>query len=724
MKRAFGKHQQVRPNPGITALVASLCLAGTTSVTARQTNAPVIPPPDAKPGAKPALAEEPELNNWVEFGLGGNFVTGDKAQFQHQSGQPASVFGGLTAFHYEQAMGKRGLFSVDGRGIFDNHDYDLRLDATTPDVGYVRAGIREYRQYSDGSGGYLPSNGLFFRLNDSSLAIDRRDIFFEAALTLPNRPRLTFRYEHQTREGDTDSTVWGNTTLTGPGQTLNAAAQKRITPSYLAVDETRDLLAADLAYTHWTTDFGLGLRYELQRDRDSRNTLMQPGQGSASRTLITQDSVTGDMFNAHAFSDTRINDQLEFTTGYAFTTMHTDLGGSRADAPLGTTATDTRFTNLTGGSEVRQYTMNLSLMYSPAPTVEIVPSIRVEKEDNGGNSLDNPVTGLNTVSLLPTQSSSDERALSVAESLDFRYSGITNWAFYARAELSEDSSNLKFNQGVAVPMTLRLNNDWERLQQKYTLGANWYPIRHLNFAAQYYHRISDNDYQNVGNAVTAIIDYPGVLQHQAFEVDDFNFRVNWRVLPTLTLVSRYDLQLTTIDTRASFGVVSTTPAVNRSLLELQSGDNTTHRIGETISWTPLNRLYLQAGADYVMDTTHTPVEDMLIGTPPVSGVVTSSRNDYWTFNGLVGYGINDRTDVQASYAYYRAADYLNNSAVGGLPLGAGGEEHNVSATLTRRISKSIRCTLRYSYTCYRDQLYGGNLNYEAHGIMTTLQYRF
>ncbi len=723
MNAFFWNRREFSQRTGAGMLLVIVSLAGAAGGMA-QTNAPAAPSSGAKASTeKPASAEEPELNNWVEVGVGGNFVRGDKAQFQHQSGLPASAFGGITAFHYETPLDKKGLFSIDGRGIFDNHDYDLRLEATHPDKGYVRAGVRKYRQYYDGSGGYLPSNGLFFRLDDNKLAIDRKDIYFEAALTLPDRPVITFRYDHQTREGNEDSTVWGTTTLSGPAQTVTTA-QKKITPTYLGIDETRDILAADISHKIGNTDLGLGLRYEWQRDRDSRNTLMQPRQGTASRTLTTADSVDSDMFNAHAYSDTRLNDKVQFTSGYSFTSLHSELGGSRADSPLGTSATDTRFANLSGGSLVRQYTMSLALMYSPTPTFEIVPSIRVEKEDNGGASQDFPVTGVNTVSALPTQLSSEERALSVAESLDLRYSGLTNWAFYARAELSEDSSNLKFNQGAGVPMTLRLDNDWERLQQKYTVGANWYPIRHLNFAAQYYHKISDNDYHNNGGAVTAIIDYPGVLQSQRFNVDNMNFRVNWRVLPTLSLVSRYDFQLTTIDTRATYGVVTTTPAVNQALGEIESGNNTTHRISETISWTPLNRLYLQAGVEYVMDTTHTPVEDMLIGTPPVAGVVGRARNDYWTFNGLAGYGIDDKTDVQASYAYYRAADYLDNTAVGGLPLGAGGEEHTVSGTLTRRISKTLTCSLRYSYANYRDQLFGGNLNYEAHGIWATLRYRF
>ena len=97
--------------------------------------------------ASAANADQLELNNWVEVGVGGNVGSGDKAQFQKQSGLPArTAYGGITAFHYETPVDKKGLFSLDGRGIFDNHDYELTLSLEKPDAGYVRAGLRQYRE--------------------------------------------------------------------------------------------------------------------------------------------------------------------------------------------------------------------------------------------------------------------------------------------------------------------------------------------------------------------------------------------------------------------------------------------------------------------------------------------------------------------------------------------------------------------------------------------------
>ena len=89
----------------------------------------------------------------------------------------------------------------------------------------------------------------------------------------------------------------------------------------------------------------------------------------------------------------------------------------------------------------------------------------------------------------------------------------------------------------------------------------------------------------------------------------------------------------------------------------------------------------------------------------------------------MGYALDDKTDVRASYAYYRSADYTDNSAAG-VPFGAGGESHNITASLERRISRQMRWTLSYSFARYRDQLFGGNLDYDAHTIFSSIQYRF
>jgi len=160
-----------------------------------QTNAPATteqtkPAPEFKP------LDPGDYNNWIELAVGSFFVSGNDAQFQQRHQKPAGVFGGVEDFHYETPFQKQGTFTIDGRALFDNHDYAVTLSLSKPDKGYVRAGYRETRTYYDGSGGFFPPNGQWFQLYNDEMSLDRGEAFIEAGLTLPNVPVITFRYCH------------------------------------------------------------------------------------------------------------------------------------------------------------------------------------------------------------------------------------------------------------------------------------------------------------------------------------------------------------------------------------------------------------------------------------------------------------------------------------------------------------------------------------------------
>jgi hypothetical protein len=84
--------------------------------------------------------------------------------------------------------------------------------------------------------------------------------------------------------------------------------------------------------------------------------------------------------------------------------------------------------------------------------------------------------------------------------------------------------------------------------------------------------------------------------------------------------------------------------------------------------------------------------------------------------------LDDRTDLDLGYYYYHADDFQN--PVNGLALGAGAEEHSATATLTRRISKNLRASLKFAFTHYEDSSTGGYGNYDALIVSSSLQYRF
>lgn len=693
-----------------------------------------------KDSATEAAQPEPgEYNNSITFGIGDFFVSGDKAQFMRQQQLPSGTFGGLEELHLEQELGKRGLLKIDGRAIFENNDYLIKLDLSHPDKGFVRAGYQEFRTWYDGSGGFSSRSNAWITLYDEELHIDRGDAWIEAGLTLPDWPVFTVRYDYLFREGQKDSTIWGDYNLNAGF--AGAAVVRGIVPTFLDIDEKRHVIQGDAKHTLGKTDIGLGVRYEASDLDNSRNIRRRPGDATVTRTVTQNDTVDSDLFNVRGSSETRFNEKLLFTMGGAFTRLDTDIGGSRIygptyGSPLNPTyanrqARDEGFYDLAGGSRSDQYVANLNLMYTPWKHFAVVPALRVEHQERNGvaDFTEINIVGTNLVSepLINTQV---RRFTEVTEGLEARYTGFKNWSLYARGEWVEGQGELKEreteNDDVGL-VDLERDTDSKRLVQKYSIGANWYPHRKVSLGSQYYYKDRRNDYDhNVDSAAYTVSPtgtnisnfYPAFIRRHEFDTHDVNFRVTWRLLPSLTLVSRYDFQLSTFDTLGgTFG--NTTTNVVR-LKEVESAEAVTHIFGESISWNPLARLYLQGNISYVLDETETPASEL---TGAAANLVQNAENDYWNASLLIGYALSDKSDLLAQYTYYRADNYADNSSVS-LPYGAGEEQHGVTATFLHRLRKNLLWKLQYGFFTGHSQTYGGNNDYNAHLVYSSVQYSF
>ena len=649
-----------------------------------------------------------EYRNWFDVSVGGTIIHGDKAQYQRRYGLPKGAFGGVEDFHYEQDLGKKGLFHIDGRGIFDNHDYSIKLGAENPDIGYLEAGYREFRTWSDGSGGFFPGNGAWYSVFDDALALDRGEAWFKGGLTLPNLPVFEFKYNHQFRKGQEDSTSWGDVNIPGYGS-------RAIVPSFRDIDETRDIFAVEMKHKLSKTDFGLGLRYEISSTDNSLNLRRNPGQPN-DRYVTQREGVDTDLFNVHAFTETAFSEKVLLTMGYSFTTLDSDISGYRLygstydpDLAQRLPSPDT-FQGVSGGSQLHQHVANLNLMLRLTDYLVLVPALRVEKQNTDGLSdYDSPAAPFSS---FPYEATSHRGLLDVSESLELRYTRLTNWVFYARANWLEGSGDLREswdNLGTGANVVNRSTDD-DRFWQKYSVGAHWYPLRGLNFSGEYYHKIDENDYSHhvdsTPNVLTSLPStlYPAFLNAQELTTDDANFRVAWRPQATLSLVGRYDFQHSTIDTQPD------------TFSKIQSAEIISHILSGTMSWTPLNRLYLQAGVNRVWDRTDTPGDETTLA-------IQDAKNNYWTVTAAIGYALDNKTDLELQYLFYRADNYDDNSAYG-LPYGASAEENGITIGLSRRFSDRIQWTLKYGFFDGRDQTSGHNTDYQAHLVSTSFRYRF
>lgn len=648
--------------------------------------------------------------NWVEFSTGGFIIRGNQARSQQRLQGPPGAFGGIEDFHYQTEVATNTTLRVDGRGLFDNNDYKLKLDVTRDKFGYLRFSYNEFRTWTSGDGGYDRPSNSWHPLSENALALDRGEISFEGGLTLEGKPAVTFEYERRTRAGQKNSTIWAATRPNG--------LPRGLSPSFYDIDEHSDTFKVDVTHTIDRTDLGGGIRYGTGELDNALKITQSPGEPAFQRKITDRQGTSYDMFNVHAFTETWLTNNLMFSSAFSYSDLNTDFSGSRIygsdfDVSYAPNALNGfGYYGLDGGSRLHEYVADLNLFYKPTPAWAIIPSIRVQQEDTDAIS-----SGTETLAALPVtrfNAWSERRLLDVRERLDVRYSGITNWVLYARADFTEGDGNL--NQlgglgpvnGIGVPSIERKTED-ERFFQKYTAGARWYPVRQITIDAAGYYKRNSYDYEHPldSTANNSFDRYPAYLVMQDFETYDGSLRVALRPWQSVTLATRYEAQFSTVNTR---------PDTLSGLGLVETSEMASHIFAEDISWAPWTRLYLQAGFNYVVSDTKTPASE-------VTEAILESQNNYWTLNFSSSLVLDVKTDLKLSYYYYQADNFSGDPDLGVI-YGADSHEHGVTATLVRRITDQIRWTMRYGFFLNRDEHAGGNEDYDTHLLFSSLQYRF
>lgn len=703
----------------------AICLLGFASAQESSSASATGSPASAEPAAAAAADEaatdavaDPELwindefSNWINFTYGGTAVFGDEASFQRRTGLDADVYGGIDSMRYERIMDDVTLL-FEGHALFGIDDYDLTLSLIKDDVGFLRAGFRHFRTYYDGSGGWVPrARGAWIPIVNDELAVDRGNLWIEAGLRMENVPEITLSYSHQWRDGVKDSLSWAPAALAPIGY--------GIVPTLNHINEIRDTIKLDVAHTVGNTDLQLGLFYEAVRNDNERQAHRAPRDATVAndRRVYHREIYDADLFNAHLSSESRLNDQMLLSFGYAFTTMNTDTSGSERHsldrAGAWRSYSDHGNSPLTGGADHHSHVTNANFWWNPIPDLVIVPSIRAEWEDQSAVSW---FTEWDRVTRAPIREyfRNDSDVDNLTEQLDIRFTGIDNLVLYTRTEYSQSDRDR-----LLIDIDNERRESTSRVsQQKYIVGANWYPIRGISLAAQYYRRNYDLDYDHdfapvVGNAFDA-----QMFSHD-FDIDDFNVRLTWRVLPTLTLASRYDLQTTEIYNRGRAGT-------GRTLDNVQSAEIERNVFSQSITWSPVANAYLQGSISLVNAHTNTPANNW------APRRITDFSNDYVTANLAAGYAFNPRTNIAANYTFYHSNNYpdmMGRGAApsryypGSIPFGSDADEHALTVTLNRQVNDNLIWSLGYGFFASNDGAVGGHNNFTAHSFSTSFKIRF
>ncbi|MEI6278818.1 MAG: hypothetical protein WCQ16_05470 [Verrucomicrobiae bacterium] len=524
-----------------------------------------------------------------------------------------------------------------------------------------------------------------------------------------------------------------------------------------------------------STDINLGMTYERTNTDDSLNTRNNPGAYptvqaannylgipiAATDYFTTQtDTQQMNLYSGQLSTVTHFGEKLWLTLGFSYTAMNTNIGGNRVAGPeYGNpyapvidnkiyAGVNSAYLDLGGGSNVGQSVAAVNLLWMPIPGLSITPSFRIENtKTNSESSFIQEVGQTNgTMSITlpnkkkvnaawikspaghignPTTVNSQVQVTELAESLDIRYTGFDNWVLYAQADWAQNfedrsdtthqgsytfnSYNATTGKDTGIPsnrLAFSAFNTW--VNQKYSIGANWYPLHQMNMAFQYYYSIQDFS-QNINQDDPVRVNQR--LLSQNWKTSDVNFRVTWKPVGCLSLVTRYDFQSTAVYSEWEKDPIRSGFIAPPTL----SSRMTNNMLTECVTWTPLDRLYIQANLAYVLNVTSSPCTSQSPG-------VQNSNNDYWTASIGAGFAIDNKTQLRADCSYYRANNYQYTQYT--MPYGAGNTEVDFSASISRQITRNVAVSLKYYCSSYTDQTSGGNNNYLAQTIMSGMQVRF
>jgi hypothetical protein len=137
--------------------------------------------------------------------------------------------------------------------------------------------------------------------------------------------------------------------------------------------------------------------------------------------------------------------------------------------------------------------------------------------------------------------------------------------------------------------------------------------------------------------------------------------------------------------------------------------------GLSTTLTPIQRLYLYAAFTYTQSRA-TTADNGNLSIVPYDGNI-------YTVTTTATYAFNAKTSLQTTYSFSHA-DYAENNAADGIPLGLNFTRNEVLVGLTRQLTKHLTGVLRYQFSQYSEPTSGNANNFTANGVFAMFVYKW
>ena len=660
----------------------------------------------------------PSFDNHLNLSGEAVGVGGDKTAFQARNWTSKSGAYGIEDFRYSKDVAKDVTLVMDGHALGLTGDYLAHLNLAKSEVASVDAGYERFRTFYDGVGGFFPLNNRWSALAYPNLYVDRSKFWTQATIALPNKPVITLSYSDEQRSGTKDSTIWADTDFTGlpTGQTISQV--RKIAPAYRQLSEHHHILEGTVKHTVGNTTIEVRLLGDQVNNKDTLFTARFPGEikaptGTSANNQVgfySNDGIAARTFSAEARTETILSPTLTFRTGLNYQFLNSDLSGNRplfTSTPTAAGAlvvTTYNYLGLLGGSRAKVYTGNAGLDWKPSKTVFVQVALRGEDRYTKSNDTFSTValaSGSTTVTAAPVLNAAYSRVKEkvVTPTVDLRYTGIDNVVLYASATKRMLAGDERYATPytTATPAASSLTfNDVAEDHGNYAVGANWRASSLVTVRAEVFNK----DHQNRFNGYDVTTGTKYVL---GYDFTGVKLTATLKPLPTLSLTTRYVGQKGTMDVTAG-----TYTAYN-------SMDAKNHSFGESVDWTPSRQCYFQGNVNVVFDNISTvyPRAGMAANGLNADAILQDAKNNYWNASALAGWVVDEATDAQLQYTYYRANNFQPILAATSVPFGAGAVEHTVTVGLKHKFNDTMVGSVRVGYFSSRNDTTGGFGNYNG-----------
>ena len=639
-------------------------------------------------------------------------VSGNRQKFRELEWLREGASGGVQDFSLTQRLDADTKFSLAGRALTGQEDYQVKLTLEKADVGFARAGYEQWRRYYDDTGGYYqPITPSSFSLG-RELHLDLGRAWLELGLTLPNVPRVTLGYEHQFKDGEKSTLQWGPVGTLAPLTMGTDVAN--IYPAAKEIRERVHILRLDVSHEVAGWELEDNFRYEFHDLRTSRDNVTAHTFGATPDTVVRFRERHEQQSAANTFlAGRQLRDWLFVSAGHLYTRVEGEA--SFAQQTLDGAGAPALGDAWSGGPLMLKreaHAVSASAQFGPWAGLSFSSVAQAEwtrQEGLGNVDLAFAIPGFGLIPSAATLAANLDRT-SVGEHFALRYTRIPHTVLWAEGRFQQETQR-QFEEQVGGAEFFSHDTDATRDVKEYRAGFHTAPFERWSFSTHLKRREKESRYDHLTDMPPPGHPYPAFLTAQDILTDQLDARLTWRAARWLRLALAGQLVATDFHTTtetAALGLDSVGASPGGTIY---AGRHEAQVYSVNAVLTPVPRWYLSSTLSF-SDTRTRTAQNGADYVVPFHGTV-------WSAQHAATFAVNDATSLQASYAFSRA-DYGQANEATGLPAGVDYTHHTLRAGLTRRFPKDITTGLQYLFAHYREPSGGGRNDYTAHGLFATL----